>query len=264
MSKQILTIIACIVFMGLPLTVRALDVSPVVRPDFSIPPGALVSDKGTIFLIINGQQIPFASWDAFVGLGYSLSNVKAVDLSTRSFVRTKGVFSRNVGHTWGSWLLYNKTVYYSHQDGMIPVPSWEVFLENGGFATAIVPANKYDIDDLRAKPNLPPLKKWDSRVWLFAPEQAAARDADRVERVEKVKAALGAYHEINASYPSQLKDLTPRFLQSVPGSVLPPDGDCNVSRNAFRYAVTPESYELKFCLGSGQGSYAAGDNTVSP
>lgn len=234
------------------------------RLDLTIPPGILASYKGTIFLLINGEQVPFASMAAFTGLGYQLKNVKAVDLSQKGFTQTKGIFSSNVGHTWGSWLIYKGTVYYSHRDGLIPVPDWTTFLENGGFSEAILPANSYDIAILRQAPNLPVLQKWDTRVWLFDPAQVALRDELRVERLQKLQTVLTAYKSAKGSYPASLSVMVPEFMPSLPPPVVPPDGSCNTSKNQFRYQVTETGYEVRFCLGAAQGSYTAGENVATP
>lgn len=234
------------------------------RMDFSIPSGALVLHKGTIFLIMNGEQIPFASMAAFTGLGYQTKYVRSVDLSEYPFTQTKGIFSSAVGHTWGSWLLHKGTVYYSHRDGLIPVPDWGTFLENGGFSAAIVPVNSYDLEVLRQSPAMPPLQKWDSRVWLFAPEQVAVRDQVRVERVQKLQQILSTYKTAVGTHPTSLETLIPQYMPSLPPPVFPPDGPCTTGMNEFTYTKTATGYAVGFCLGAPTGGYVAGLNTAGP
>ncbi len=128
------------------------------------PTGSLVNDNATIYFISGTTKIPFTSWKAFVGLGYSLHNVVNGDLSNYSLPQIYILSNINMVHPWGSWLLYNGTVYYSAQQGLIPVPSWAVFLNNGGQSKFIVKANKYDLAVLKGNPNLPPLVANDPRV----------------------------------------------------------------------------------------------------
>ncbi len=128
------------------------------------PTGSLVNDSGTIYFIDGTIKIPFTNWQAFVGLGYSLRNVVKGDLSAYTPSASYSITTANADHAWGSWLLYNGTVYYSTQQGLVPVPSWAVFLNNGGQSKFIVKANKYDLADLNNNPNLPTLAMSDTRV----------------------------------------------------------------------------------------------------
>jgi hypothetical protein len=63
-------------------------------------------------------------------------------------------------HPWGAWILSSGTVYFVSQSGLIPVPSWSTFLNNGGQASFIVPANNYDM----VLPQLPIMTNSDPRV----------------------------------------------------------------------------------------------------
>lgn len=126
--------------------------------------GSLVNEAGTIYLIAGQIKIPFTNYAAFKGLGYSLSNVVAGDLSSYRLAQIYKITNAYEIHPWGSWLLSGKTVYYSTEQGLIPAPSWEVFLSNGGEAKFILPANQADLGILKAYPNLPLLQMNDSRV----------------------------------------------------------------------------------------------------
>ncbi len=115
--------------------------------------GILVNDNGTIFLIMGCKKIPFNNFNAFKGLGYSLKNVVKKDLSRYNLVQTGGISSSDVAHTWGTWVSYKGTIYYSHLVGMIPAPSMTVFQSNGGKLANVVPANKYDIEIIEHNTN---------------------------------------------------------------------------------------------------------------
>lgn len=67
-------------------------------------------------------------------------------------------------HPIGSWLLYRRTIYYSTDGGLIPIPSWQVFINNGGTTKLIIPMNAADIAALKAGPILPVMTNNDSRV----------------------------------------------------------------------------------------------------
>lgn len=131
---------------------------------YPYPTGALVSDGGTIYFISGATKIPFTSWKAFVGLGYSLKNVVKGDLSNYMLPQSYAINTASAVHPWGQWLSYRNTVYYSAQEGLIPVPSAAVFADNGGQWKLVVKANKYDLAVLKANPNLTPLVSNDGRV----------------------------------------------------------------------------------------------------
>ncbi len=123
-----------------------------------------MNSNGTIFLIIAGYQVPFLNWNAFVGLGYSTKNVIKASLTGSGLTQTPGIGSANVPHTWGSWVNYKGTIYYSSEQGMIPVPDMATFYANNGNLQYVLPANKYDITVIDQAPSLSPLIPNDSRV----------------------------------------------------------------------------------------------------
>lgn len=64
-------------------------------------------------------------------------------------------------HDIGSWVKHKNTVYYVHQNGLIPVPSMKVFVNNGGIAREIQPMSDMD---MQLPPYLPELGLNDSRI----------------------------------------------------------------------------------------------------
>ncbi len=127
--------------------------------------GSLVNDKGTIYFIHGTVKIPFTNFEAFSGLGYSLKNVQNGDLSYYTSAKTYYITTANDSHPWGSWLLNNGTVYYAHEIGLVPVSSWDIFLNNGGKGAWIVKANKYDLELLNSSPVTELLASNDSRIY---------------------------------------------------------------------------------------------------
>ncbi|MFA5990982.1 MAG: hypothetical protein WC794_01905 [Candidatus Doudnabacteria bacterium] len=127
----------------------------------TLPSGTLVNDKGAIYLIVNKEKIPFASMKAFSGLGYSLANVTTVDIS--GYPLSKIVLnSPTQKHPDGSWIISGKVVFYVATTGYVPVPTWRVYLNNGGEEKFIVRANPADLADPR--PILTKMTENDSRV----------------------------------------------------------------------------------------------------
>src|SRR5262249_11474801 len=76
-------------------------------------------------------------------LGYKLFNVTVVDNAN---IPDSGmtVSTARGPHPWGSWIVSGGTVYFVHESGLIPVPSWDIFVNNGGNGSLIVPANSFD------------------------------------------------------------------------------------------------------------------------
>jgi hypothetical protein len=121
--------------------------------------GTLVNDNGTIYIIYKNLKSAFANMTAFSGLGYRTSNV--IKGSTSSQL-TSGyvVGSANGPHPWGSWIKYGTTVYFVHETGLIPVSSYDIFVNNGGSNAAAVNANSHDL----VKTILPVMSYNDSRL----------------------------------------------------------------------------------------------------
>lgn len=126
--------------------------------------GDLVNDQGTIYFIHGTVKIPFTNFEAFKGLGYSLKNVVVGDLSSYASAQSYFITTADQEHPWGSWLLYKGVVYYSSETGLIPVPSWEIFLANGGQDKHILNANAYDRARIKPETQVDLLSANDSRV----------------------------------------------------------------------------------------------------
>ena len=133
---------------------------------YPYPSGSLINDSGTVYVISGTRKIPFTSSQAFVGLGYSWKNVIDGDLTNYTLSTSYVLSTPNMEHPWGSWLISKGTVYYYTQDGLIGVPSGEVFTNNGGAWNLIVRANKYDLVHLSNSLSI--LTDNDSRVFNAA------------------------------------------------------------------------------------------------
>ena len=155
-----------------PVTVPVPVPAPVPSPNpvsapssYAYATNQLVNDGGTIYLINGYVKIPFTSLAAFKGLGYQLKYVVKGD--TAQYKLPAGGYLLNAAtqsHAWGTWVKYGTTVYYVDSTGLIPVPTWPIFLSNMGKAEYILPANKADMDIFKNNPSLPLLTSQDSRV----------------------------------------------------------------------------------------------------
>lgn len=131
------------------------------------PCGQLAKEGQGIFILTGKDKvkIPFTTMAAFNGLGYNLKNVQTMNLSGYRLATGYFLSSATQEHPWCSWLKWRDgTVYYHHPTGMIPVPSWSVFLSNGGAESLILPMNKADEAVWEKAKNLPPLQAKDSRI----------------------------------------------------------------------------------------------------
>lgn len=106
--------------------------------------GTLVNDNGTIYITYKNLKTAFSNMNAFRGLGYNLNAVVAGSTASM-FSSGYVVGSSNVAHPWGSWVKYGTTIYFVHETGLIPIPSYDIFLNNGGNAATVVNANSYDL-----------------------------------------------------------------------------------------------------------------------
>jgi hypothetical protein len=132
-----------------------------------VPCGQLAKSGTTVYFLTGKDKvkIPFTTMAAFTGLGYQSKNVKAMDVSA---YRSSGGYylsSPTQEHPWCSWMKWKDgTIYYSHPTGAIPVPSWDIFINNGGRADLVVPMNAADDAVWAKNPNLSPLQLNDSRI----------------------------------------------------------------------------------------------------
>jgi|GEM_PF-2750990 len=131
------------------------------------PIGTLIKDpdEQTIYVVTETNVlVGFTSWDAFTGLGYQLQNVINESRAAYRVSTSYYLSSPSQAHPWSSWINNKGTIYYSHPSGLIGIPSWQVFLSNGGQVKYILPISKGDQDILDSNPNLPVMAENDSRM----------------------------------------------------------------------------------------------------
>lgn len=114
-----------------------------------IPPrnGSLIVDKGTVYLITNGQRAGFTTESVFSGsqangLNYSYANVYPGDTS---FMTTLSPVDRaEQRHPDGTLINDNSTLYVMQNGYRVGFPSMSVLDSWGYWVTEAVPANSYD------------------------------------------------------------------------------------------------------------------------
>ena len=121
--------------------------------------GQLIKENGAIYIVYKNTKTGFANSAAFTGLGFNYKNVTDVTNSGLS-PSGKTVITAQGAHPRGTWLQSGSTVYLLTPDGLVPVPTWDIFLSNGGQASFIVKANSYDLGYKK----LPQMTASDSRV----------------------------------------------------------------------------------------------------
>lgn len=105
--------------------------------------GQLIKEGGTIYIVYRNMKSGFATFTAFIGFGFKLSNV--IDVGNSGLANSGYIISTsNTSHPWGTWIKSGQTVYFMHETGLIPVPDWDTFINNGGQADFIVKANLRD------------------------------------------------------------------------------------------------------------------------
>lgn len=105
--------------------------------------GQLINENGTVYIVYKNTKTPFASASVFQSFGFSFDRVFSsgyTNLGISGYVISK----TNAAHPWGSWVKNGQTVYFVHELGLIPVPDYATFLNNGGQDILVVQANSWD------------------------------------------------------------------------------------------------------------------------
>jgi hypothetical protein len=119
--------------------------SPTPSSSGSLPlDGTLIKDSGspTIYIVEFGKKRPFASWEAFAGLGFL--GKPLVTMSTSAISTGAGIFTKDTRHTRGVLVLLNGTVWFLGADIKYGFPSAEVFHSWGRQFSEVVPGNRFD------------------------------------------------------------------------------------------------------------------------
>lgn len=110
-----------------------------------IPPrnGSLINDKGTVYIITDGQRAGFTLESIFNGFSYSYANVYSGDTS---FMENYRVFSFvDQKHPNGTLINDKGTLYIMQHGFRVGIPSMAVLDSWGYWVNEAVPANTYDL-----------------------------------------------------------------------------------------------------------------------
>ena len=125
--------------------------------DLALPMGpVLVYADGTlvkgpndplVYLVSNGQKLPFTSGTVFTGLGFKFSNIQSAPANTFADLPTGGnVDNATARHAAGVWVIDSTgTVWRMTATGRVGLPSMAVFNSWGKSFSTVVPANAADM-----------------------------------------------------------------------------------------------------------------------
>jgi len=105
--------------------------------------GALIAEGPTVYIVYKNSKSAFTNASVFLDLGFKFYNVLQVgssSLGNSGYV----ISTSRAQHPWGSWIKSGQTIYFVHDQGLIPVPNMNIFASSGGVENLIVPANSYD------------------------------------------------------------------------------------------------------------------------
>lgn len=98
-----------------------------------------------------------------------------------------------------------------------------------------------------------------------APDEKISRDQQRYNDATNLSHALEGYYNDNYQYPATLADAK-KYLRlggEIPSAPIPPDGTCTPEQNNYSYRlISPQKYELSFCLGGSVSGLAPGIKTL--
>ena len=101
--------------------------------------------------------------------------------------------------------------------------------------------------------------------------RSSSRDAKRLADLKQLQTALEVYYNDYGSYPTLLSDLSSsslpiKYLETVPTSPTPADGDCTATSNSYIYNTSYDksSYSIHTCIGANTNSISKGLVVASP
>lgn len=105
--------------------------------------GQLINENGTVYIVYKNTKTAFSSASVFRGLGFSFDRVVNTGYTSLG-ISGYTVTTASASHPWGAWVKNGSTVYFVHELGLIPVPDYNTFINNGGQDNLVVQANSWD------------------------------------------------------------------------------------------------------------------------
>jgi uncharacterized protein (TIGR02145 family)/prepilin-type N-terminal cleavage/methylation domain-containing protein len=108
-------------------------------------------------------------------------------------------------------------------------------------------------------------------VVALSTARSSSRDAKRLADLKQLQTALEVYYNDYGSYPTLLSDLSSsslpiKYLETIPTSPTPADGDCTATSNSYIYNTSYDksSYSIHTCIGANTNSISKGLVVASP
>ena len=108
-------------------------------------------------------------------------------------------------------------------------------------------------------------------VVALSTARSSSRDAKRIADLKQLQTALEVYYNDYGSYPLVLSDLSSstlpiKYLETIPTSPTPADGDCTATSNSYIYNTSYDksSYSIHTCIGANTNSISKGLVVASP
>ena len=102
-------------------------------------------------------------------------------------------------------------------------------------------------------------------VVALSTARSSSRDAKRIADLKQLQTALELYYNDYGSYPTLLSDLSSsslpiKYLETIPTSPTPIDGDCTATSNSYIYNTSYDksSYSIHTCIGGNTSSLTKG------
>ena len=114
-----------------------------VLGSYTFQNGLIVQSGSTVYIVYKNTKTAFSSRGAFEGLGFRFSQISCTNCG---YLADSGhvVSTAARPHPWGSWVKSGSTIFFVHESGLIPISSYDVFVNNGGQDYLVVPLNGYD------------------------------------------------------------------------------------------------------------------------
>ena len=107
-------------------------------------------------------------------------------------------------------------------------------------------------------------------VVALSTARSSSRDAKRLADLKQLQTALEVYYNDYGSYPTLLSDLSSstlpiKYLETIPTSPTPIDGDCTATSNNYIYNTSYDksSYSIHTCIGGNTSSLTKGTIVAS-
>lgn len=87
-------------------------------------------------------------------------------------------------------------------------------------------------------------------IFVYPSESPRSVDSKRIANVRQISSVLELYKHENGSYPNNLEQLVPIYVNALPIQPLNPTKYCLPEQIPYKYTLLPDDeYKIDFCLG---------------